>query len=611
MFLLTSSNLIFFENQKIALFRFMPSTFPNRKRFNVVQLKSFNYNETMKDARRTRAYPVVQILRKTLWSAIPVVIIFVFVSGFSFWEIRKQNNLSLENAITIYQTDLSHRLDAIAHFVQWTVVHDPILDSFNTEGHMGDFRQAGNDLRLRVSDMQYSTGSEFMYFFYWDEGDIFINASELLVDYETYKKIKKKVIADVEKEDNAGGFSWMPSVIDGKTYLYYTITYKHRTFVSLVSIEDILAPLFNINLGSHGNIRFQSLDGNTYYQSAGSPKGFLKHYYNELYFRGEDADLPFTLVVESDMLGNYGKIFLLQFLVFLAALALSFIMGSYILVTYKKVILPIKIFSSNLSRMDSLSDSESANIDLTDSRLQELNQINDQFKSLIHEITRLRINVYEAELDKNKFRIHFLQQQIKPHFYLNCLTTIDSMVSLGDISAAQKMLQFTSKYFRYLFQADKDFVPLSSEIAHTEDYLDIQMMRLSENIEYSCEIDDKDLDILIPPLLLITFVENIIKYAETQDDSLKITITGMDYLKDNAEYIEICIKDNGQGFPKEVIEKISNGEYLTTDSGSHIGISNCIRRLKLLYGDDFEFYLENSEAGGAVVVIRIPKKTDL
>ncbi|WP_026492960.1 sensor histidine kinase [Butyrivibrio sp. XPD2002] len=562
----------------------------------------------MKNARRTTAYPVVQILRKTLWTAIPVVIIFMFVSGFSFWEIRRQNNLSLENAITIYQTDLSHRLDAIAHFVQWTVVHDPILDPFKTDGHVGDFRQAGNDLRLRVSDMQYSTGSEFMYFFYWDEGDIFINASELTVDYETYKKIKKKVIDDFENVDNTEGFSWMPSVIGGKTYLYYSITYRHRTFVSLVSIEDILAPLSNINLGSHGNIKFQSLDGNTYYQSATSPEGLLKHYYNELHFRGEDAGLPFTLVIESDMLGNYGKIFLLQFLVFLAALALSLIMGSYILATYKKVILPIKIFSSNLSRMDSLSDAESANLDLTDSKMQELNQINDQFKSLIHEITRLRINVYEAELDQNKFRIHFLQQQIKPHFYLNCLTTIDSMLSLGDVSAAQKMLQFTSKYFRYLFQADKDFVPLSSEIAHTEDYLDIQMMRLSENIEYSCDIDDKYMDVMIPPLLLITFVENIIKYAEPAGDSLQISITGSDYVKNDADYIEICIKDNGQGFPEEVITKISNGEYLTTDSGSHIGITNCIRRLKLLYGDDFEFYLENSTAGGAAVVIRIPRK---
>jgi sensor histidine kinase YesM len=181
------------------------------------------------------------------------------------------------------------------------------------------------------------------------------------------------------------------------------------------------------------------------------------------------------------------------------------------------------------------------------------------------------------------------------------------MISLGDTLAAQKMLQFTSKYFRYLFQADKDFVPLSSEIAHTEDYLDIQMLRLSEDIDYSCDIDEKDMDIMIPPLLLITFVENIIKYAEPAGESLKISITGKDYVKNNEDYIEICIKDNGQGFPAEVLEKIGKGEYLTTDDGSHIGISNCIRRLKLLYEDRFDFYLENDNNGGGVVKLGLPK----
>ncbi|WP_049945744.1 sensor histidine kinase [Butyrivibrio sp. LC3010] len=562
----------------------------------------------MKNLEKRRAYTVVQILRKTLWSAIPVVIIFVIISSFSFLEIRKQNNLAVENAVNIYQTELEGKLNAVAHFVQWTVVHDPILDSFSLDNSIGIFRQAGNDLRLRVSDMQYSTGSEFMYFFYWDQGNIFMNASELKVSYKTYKAIRKRVIMDTVKIIGAEGFSWNTCVVDGVPYLYYQITYNHRTFVAFVAAEDIVAPLSKTNLGRYGNIKLQNLNDESFYETAESPRGFLSYYYNKLYFPGEKSGLPFTLVIDSDMLGSYGKIFLLQFLVFLTALALSVIMGGYILATYKRVILPIKIFSSNLSKMDSISDTASLSLDLTDSKIQELNQINDQFKSLIHEITRLKINIYEAELDQNKFRILFLQQQIKPHFYLNCLTTIDSMLSLGDVSAAQKMLQFTSKYFRYLFQADKDFVPLSSEIAHAEDYLDIQMMRLSDDIEYTCDIDEKDFDVLIPPLLVISFVENIIKYAEPNEDSLKISITGKDYMRNGEDYLEISIRDNGQGFPSEVIEKIRNGEYLTID-GARIGITNCIRRLKLLYNDDFEFRLENMENGGGVVILGIPKNT--
>lgn len=585
----------------------MGSTFPNRKLKTMAGSKPLNYNELMKNQGRNRAYPVVQILRKTLLISVPVVIIFVIVSVFSFLEIRKQNNLAVENAVSIYQTELTERLNAIEHFVQWTVFHDPILDSFSTEGHMGDYRKASTDLRLRVSDMQYSTGSEYMYFFYWDEGNLFINASEMAVTYDRYKTIRKRIISDVSQGLTSGGLSWIPTVIGGKTYLYYAITYNHRTFVSLVPIEELLSPLHSLNLGSHGNIMFQNLKGDTYYQTAASPSGFLDYYYNEIIFRGEDAGLPFTLVVNSDMLGNYGKIFFLQFLVFLTALTLSFIMGGYILLTYKKVILPIRIFSENLSKMDSLSGVEVTTLDLTDGKLQELNQINDQFKNLIHEITRLRINIYEAELDQNKFRIHFLQQQIKPHFYLNCLTTIDSMLSLGDVSAAQKMLSFTSKYFRYLFQADKDFVTLSNEISHAEDYLDIQMMRLSEDIDYDCDIDDSHMDVLIPPLLLITFIENIIKHADSKGNVLKITVSSKDLEMKGSSFVAISIADNGQGFPDEIIEKIKNKEDLTED-GSHIGITNCIRRLSLLYDGNFDLSIENSVSGGAVVTLVLPKR---
>ena len=113
----------------------------------------------MKNNGRTRSYPVVQMLTKTLFLAIPVVIIFVVVSWFSFSEIRKQNNLSLESSVNIYQNELEHKLSAIQHFVQWTVVHDPILDAFDKNGHMGDFRYASGQFRLRVTDMQYSTGT--------------------------------------------------------------------------------------------------------------------------------------------------------------------------------------------------------------------------------------------------------------------------------------------------------------------------------------------------------------------------------------------------------------------------------------------------------------------
>ncbi len=589
----------------------------------VAVIKSLPYNRHMKERNVSRAYPVIRVLSRTLLIVVPVIIIFTIVSIISLIEIRKQNNLAVESAVTIYQNELSHRLDAIEHFIQWTVVHDPILDDYSIDKHMGDYVAAGGDLRLRVSDMQYSTGKEFQYFFYWDEGDIFINASELTESYDTYKEIKSMVKGNVQSGSGVTtGFDWVPCTIGEKTYLYYLITYKHRTFVSLVSIEEILKPLDSLNLGTYGSIESGSLDGATFYKTAKGPSGIMKYYYNKLYFPGETVGLPFNLAIYSDMLGSYGKLFFLQVLIFLTALLLSLVMGGYILFTYKKVILPIKVFSNNLSKLDTLPSGKEelqqgpAMLDLTDSRMQELNQINDQFKNLIHEITRLRINVYEAELEQNKFLIHFLQQQIKPHFYLNCLTTIDSMVSLGDIDAAGKMLQFTSRYFRYLFQADKDFVPLSSELSHVEDYLNIQNMRLSEAIEYNVSVDTRHLQIQIPPLILITFAENIVKHADPAEGPLKIDISCSEKspkslaseeaaLFKGESCFEICISDNGRGFSDEVLEKTQRGEELMS-KGEHIGITNCIRRLSLLYNNGYSLKLRNGENGGAVVILRIP-----
>ncbi len=592
----------FFEFVKIAHFGSLHSTFLTRF-CKTIDCTIFSlYNEFMKNKKRARSYPVVQVLSKTVYLAIPVIILFVVVSWFSFSEIRKQNNLAVENTVNIYQTELEHRLSAITHFIQWTVVHDPILDDFSSEKHMGDYRKASNELRLRVSDMQYSTGNEYQYFFYWDEKDIFFNASEIKVDYDTYKEIREKIRSDVKsKADPTGSFSWKPIAFGGKEFLYYTITYMHRTFACIVSMEDILSPLNSLNLGEYGAISTISENGETFYRTKEGPEGIIRSVYNRIYFPASKSGLPFSLAIDSRVLGNYGKLFVLQVIVFLAALMLSFIMAGYILVSYKKVILPIKMFSKSLSEMDSVSDGEG--LDLTDSKIQELNQINEQFKNLIHEITRLRIDIYEAELDKNKFMIHFLQQQIKPHFYLNCLTTVDSMVSLGDIDAAKKMLMFTSKYFRYLFQVDMNTVPLINEVQHVEDYLSIQNMRLSRSTLYEADIPSECNSMEIPPLLLITFIENSVKHAvPPEGESLKIWIKCR-MMNHNAMEIVIC--DNGQGFSRDVLTKIRSGEDMGED-GNHIGITNCIKRLGLLYDNNFKLFTENNKPRGAKITLRIP-----
>ena len=562
-----------------------------------------------------RSYPVTQVLGNTILIAIPVAVIFIVASIISLNAMRLENDRAVENTVNIYQNELGHRMNAVSHFIQWTVIHDPILDDFSQDKHMGDYAQAAEALRSRVSDMQYSTGNEFCYFFHNVDNALFTNVSPLFYEYALYKDIKEGITKDIETGNIFDGSSWKYRNYGGMECLCYGVTYNGYTLISVININDLILPLTSMNLGKAGSIHLLERNGAEFYETGGIPTGLKSIFYNKLDFPADDSSLPYSLIIYCDLLNIHGRIFFLQFIVLLIALALCFILGSYILLTYKKVILPIKLFSDRLASIDSLEDgSDPSVLELTDGNIQELNLINDQFKNLIHEITRLRIDIYESELQKDKFRIHFLKQQIKPHFYLNCLTTIDSMLAIGDSKAAGMMLQFTSRYLRYLFQADKDFVAIHDELSHIQDYMDIQKLRLAQEIDYNCEIAQEHSSVSIPPLLLITFAENIIKHAQPAEGGLKIELkcsliscksqSDRDGFESN-EYFRIYLTDNGQGFPVEVIDRINSGESLTME-GEHIGITNCIRRMRLLYGNACALHLENIGTGGARVILDIP-----
>ena len=103
-------------------------------------------------------------------------------------------------------------------------------------------------------------------------------------------------------------------------------------------------------------------------------------------------------------------------LILLAAILIA--SGAVILIYLKRNILqPVQRFTRKLEQYDS---GEYA-LHLTEESLLELERIDDKFKNMIHQIRRLKITLYEQELEKQKVEMDFLKLQIRPHFYLNCL----------------------------------------------------------------------------------------------------------------------------------------------------------------------------------------------
>lgn len=551
-------------------------------------------------------YSLESIMKKLIMISIPVIIINIAVSAISIINIRHQNLQNINDTITLYQERISEKFNAIEHFTQWVVVREPLIESLETAETVDDEIKALESLRIRTNDNQYSIGSEYQYFLYLEEQDLFCNASAMQSSYEDYLLIKSFMIEQIKSgisvKDN---FTWKSLEIDDVIYLYYMITFGNRTFAVFVNMEDLIAPLSNLQLGRYGLLVVTDAKGNSLFVSYDADTDKMNStnsiLYSLLTYTGADYSLPFDIKLYSDNFSNNGGLLFFNLFIVIVALFLCFILSGLVFYIYKRVIRPIQAFSDNLS---DINDQEIINLE--SNQIRELENASIQFRNLIREIRRLKISVYENELKQNRLQITFLQNQIRPHFYLNCLTTISSMAQLGNNKDIESMVLFTSQYLRYLFQTDKEKVPIKYELQHIQAYLDIQAMRYGPIFTYDCTIEKEAENALTPPLLLITFIENAIKHGIPQDGQLHITLSVQKIQMNEKTCLKTEITDSGQGFSKEILDKLAHGENLVSDEISHIGISNNMQRLNLLYGTDYQIRFFNGPDGGAHIYLVLP-----
>ena len=77
----------------------------------------------------------------------------------------------------------------------------------------------------------------------------------------------------------------------------------------------------------------------------------------------------------------------------------------------KKVLKPIQNFSENVRRIHE----DSENLDFMSGEIIELEQVNSQFKHLIEQIKKFKIDIYER-LDKQRIQLDYMKSQINPIF---------------------------------------------------------------------------------------------------------------------------------------------------------------------------------------------------
>lgn len=128
------------------------------------------------------------------------------------------------------------------------------------------------------------------------------------------------------------------------------------------------------------------------------------------------------------------------------------------------------------------------------------------------------------EKDNIEARYEMLKTQINPHFLFNSLNSLSSLVDGNE--KAVRYIQNLSDFLRYMLQnRDKQLILLREEITNLKDYVELQLLRFSENLEFNIDVEEKFFHYSIPPLVLQMLVENCLKHnVISKDYPLKITV---------------------------------------------------------------------------------------
>ncbi|WP_276357249.1 sensor histidine kinase [Cohnella caldifontis] len=240
----------------------------------------------------------------------------------------------------------------------------------------------------------------------------------------------------------------------------------------------------------------------------------------------------------------------------------------------------------------------------------EFTRLFHSFHSMVHEIKDLKIHTYEERIERSRAELKYLQMQIRPHFFLNAISTISSLTYQNKNEEIRRWIGHLSEHLRYLFRGGLVLVPVHEEMKHVENYIRMQEIRYPDRIFYMTDIDSEAGQAVIPQLLIQTFAENAFKHAMVYGETLSLFIrVSMDRAEDEP-CVRIVVEDTGPGFPATWLSEDGFPPEESNENNGRVGIANIRRTLQLLYKRDGLLELSNAEPSGARVEIRVPIRTE-
>ncbi|MBB3701170.1 histidine kinase [Flammeovirga yaeyamensis] len=197
---------------------------------------------------------------------------------------------------------------------------------------------------------------------------------------------------------------------------------------------------------------------------------------------------------------------------------------------------------------------------------------------------KIETDKLKLSLELKQLELSNLKDQLSPHFLFNAINNIRSLI-LIDAESARESLVHVSELLRYILNyQNKTLVHLEEEIEIVKSYIQLNQLHFGDKVEFILKVNDRLLDIEIPPLSIQLLLENAIKHGDINKGSS----------------IEVHVFDKNN----EVFIYVKNQGSLRGSPGNGIGLRNLEQRLisELNNSADFKIFEKDHSVTAQITI---------
>lgn len=555
----------------------------------------------------------------------PLFLFLYYTNIYSTNIVREKVAKSASDTLTLHLGSLDELLEQTSIYLLRSANENMLLELYSDSSpdSVSYYLSIRKLMDQWYSDVSYYTIIRSVFVYHLDRNELFLSSQKEY--YQEQSDISSGLSSQLRMSYLPTSMNWETVTIGGEPVLYKILPDKSgRLLIGvLVSIDSLAQPLMQLESaegdervgimskegkllwGDFSDEDLQRIRNHLNHPSNGTGTSLqLSNGSNYLFVDKPSVFSNLNVFILLDEKSILEELPIFQRIIKSIPIAIIIIMVILLMLLSRLVFKPIQHLASGMRILGK------GQLDhrLKDGKSKEFQLINQQFNRMAEQIGNLKIDIYEEQMKVQQAELKHLQAQINPHFFMNSLNIVYHLVELKKYSLIKKVIGHLVSYFRFIMSTNDTWIPLTSELSHIRNYMEIQMVMYPGKLDYHEQVPKELENVLVPPLLIQPFVENAIKHGFIDNSKpFRVSVTVREETRNDHEAcIAIQISDSGPGFSEQQLEILNLGVYEKDPTDRQIGIWNVRRRMIMFYDNRAELSFHNDPQGGGVVNIKLP-----